>query len=417
LPENQVPEEPIKIFYSYSRKDLEMRNTLEDHLSALREANRISTWHDLQLEAGTEWEPAILNKLDTADIILLLVSRNFIASKYCYGTELKRAIARHDAGAARVIPIILRPCDWNHSDVPFSKLNVLPTHAKAITSWADQEEAFTIVAQQLRLTVAQLRAKKQAAQQAVEQQLLAQKEEEAKTEQERLQREQRQVEGQERRPQAALKEQAAEVEQQRQRELEQQRVLRQQLEDAKRQQTEQSVSVDKLTSDRGVDYTHLRDLLQAGEWEAADQETAKRMFEVMGWQQEGGLRAEDLQNFPCNDLRTIDQLWVTYSKGWFGLSIQKQIWVEVGEDYNKFGERVGWRVSKTIIRERGILWMKRAEEAEQKQWLKYNQLTFSMDVPRGHLPVKGEVWKGPRGDLGPFWRWASLTQRLVECKR
>ncbi|MBC7970400.1 MAG: toll/interleukin-1 receptor domain-containing protein [Verrucomicrobia bacterium] len=83
LPETLVSEDAIKIFYSYSRKDLDMRNTLEDHLSTLREADRISTWHDLELEAGTEWEPAILKKLDAADIILLLISRNFIASKYC----------------------------------------------------------------------------------------------------------------------------------------------------------------------------------------------------------------------------------------------------------------------------------------------------------------------------------------------
>ena len=139
-----MSEETIKIFYSYSRKDLDMRNTLEDHLSALREAKRIETWHDLELEAGTEWESAILHKLDTADIILLLISSSFIASKYCYGTELKRAIARHDAGTARVIPIVLRPCDWNHSYVPFSKLNVLPDQAKAISSWTDPDEAFTI---------------------------------------------------------------------------------------------------------------------------------------------------------------------------------------------------------------------------------------------------------------------------------
>ena len=112
------------------------------------------------MEAGTEWEPAILNKLDTADIILLLVSSNFIASDYCYGTELKRAIARHHEGTARVIPIILRSCDWNHADVPFSKLNVLPAHAKAITGWPDQEDAFTIVAQRIRETVDQLRAKR-----------------------------------------------------------------------------------------------------------------------------------------------------------------------------------------------------------------------------------------------------------------
>ena len=69
-----MSEDAIKIFYSYSRKDLDMRNALEDHLSALREAGKISTWHDLELEAGTEWEPAILHKLDTADIILLLIA-------------------------------------------------------------------------------------------------------------------------------------------------------------------------------------------------------------------------------------------------------------------------------------------------------------------------------------------------------
>ena len=203
-----MAEEAIKIFYSYSRKDMDMRNRLENHLAALRKANRISTWHDLQLEAGTEWEPAILNKLDTADIILLLISSDFIDSEYCYGTELKRAITRHQEGTARVIPIILRPCDWNHSDVPFSKLNVLPTHAKAITSWADPEEAFTIVAQRIRETVDQLRAKKLAERRAEDQQRqqrLAQKEAEQQAERERIQREQqRQVEEQERQRQAEL---------------------------------------------------------------------------------------------------------------------------------------------------------------------------------------------------------------------
>lgn len=181
-----MSEDAIKIFYSYSRKDLNMRNALEDHLSTLREAGKINTWHDLELEAGTEWELAILNKLDTADIILLLISSNFIASKYCYGTELKRAITRHHQGTARVIPIILRPCDWNHSDVPFSRLNVLPTHAQPITKWPDPEEAFAIVAQRIRETVDQLRAKKLAEQQVEEQQrqrLLGQKEAEQQTKQ------------------------------------------------------------------------------------------------------------------------------------------------------------------------------------------------------------------------------------------
>lgn len=155
-----MPEEPIKIFYSYSRKDLDMRDKLDVQLSPLKRANKISTWHDLQLEAGEEWKLAISDKLDKADIILLLVSGDFIHSEYCYGTELKRAIARHQEGTARVIPIILRPCLWNIPEVPFSILNVLPDHAKPITSWANSDEAFAIVARKIRDTVDQLLQKR-----------------------------------------------------------------------------------------------------------------------------------------------------------------------------------------------------------------------------------------------------------------
>ena len=247
-----MSEEIIKIFYSYSRRDLDMRNRLENHLAALRKANKISTWHDLELEAGTEWEPAILNKLDTADIILLLVSSDFIASEYCYGTELKRAISRHDDGEARVIPIILRPCDWNHSDVPFSKLNVLPTHAKAITSWVDQqEEAFTIVAQRIRETVDQLRTQKRS-QKAEKQLLLAQKEAVEKAEKERIQQEQkRQAEERRRLSQAEfLKRQEAEAaEPENQQELRQQRFQEQQLRDkeVKQSQADLTTSNAELT--------------------------------------------------------------------------------------------------------------------------------------------------------------------------
>ena len=352
-----MSEEVIKIFYSYSRKDLDMRNTLEDHLSALREANKISTWHDLQLEAGTEWEPTILNKLNTADIILLLVSRNFIASKYCYGTELKRAIIRHNEGTARIIPIILRPCDWNHPDVPFSKLNVLPTHAKAITSWTDAEEAFTIVAQQIRETVDQLRVKKVAEQQI---------------ERERLQAVAARLRQQELEQQQALeKQQAAEV-------------VR------LRQQAAQTAATDELASEKGVDYGPLRDLLKAGQWRQADQETADRMCEVMGRQQEGQLKVEDVQKFPCTDLYTIEQLWVKYSKGKFGFSVQKKIWQKCGSPtaYNagweRFGEVVGWK-------NKGFLGMK------NKNWKAYKEFTFDTSAPPGHLPGCCVEWWGRDG--------------------
>jgi len=333
-----VSEDPIKIFYSYSRKDLDMRNALEDHLSTLREAGKISTWHDLQLEAGTEWEPAILHKLDTADIILLLISSGFIASKYCYGTELKRAIARHDTGTARVIPIILRDCDWNHPYVPFSKLNVLPTHANPIASWANQDEAFAIVAKRIRETVDQLRVKKQSGQQAAEQESLRQEQ---------------------------LRQQHA-AESLRQQELE-------------RQRQAQPIDTDDLSSERNIDYSQLRDLLQAGKWQEADQETAQRMCEAMGRQKEGWLRVEDIEQFPCADLGTIDQLWVKYSHGKFGFSIQKKIWQKHGssnkydQNQENFGDEVGWR-SKGL---RPLLW----------KWKSYSNLIFDTSAPLGHLPI------------------------------
>jgi hypothetical protein len=216
-------------------------------------------------------------------------------------------------------------------------------------------------------------------------QQLAQAAAEQQAEQERMQREQRQAEEAERQRQAALlQQQEAAAERQRQQELEQQRLIERQREEEQRKRADQ----DELASERGVDYRRLRDLLKAGKWKEADQETAKRMVETAG-QQEGWLRSEDIKTFPCRDLRTIDQLWVKHSQGKFGFSVQRQIWVEVGEsdDYSEFGDRVGWRVSKTIIRERGIMWMKREEQEEQEEWLTYEQLTFSLGAPMGHLTM------------------------------
>jgi hypothetical protein len=535
-----------------------MRNTLEDHLSALRQAGRISTWHDLELEAGTEWEPAILNKLDTADIILLLVSSSFIASRYCYGTELKRAIARHDAGTARVIPIILRPCDWNHSYVPFSKLNVLPDHAKAIKSWADPDEAFTIVAQRIRETVNQLKTKKLAERQT-EEQKIAQKEAEQQAEQKRTQREQRlQVEEQERQMLAQR-----EAEQQAKRERLIQQITRKDLQecnptkilfiknvkdpfgwaysldrmqqiesrafelmwrsgshgaslpktgdliilhqqakvthvveflDAQVRKTDtgsfrwvravwiaeqdwsqlphqkdilgfspnysdgnthslrslgfstfrkawssleefqkhifnrltQSEAIvtneDDLASEKGVDYTRLRDLLKAGQWKEGDQETADRMLEALDRQ--GGLLlgSEDIRDFPLTDLRTIDQLWTKYSNGKFGFSIQRHVLdhtfcnskvtpetclseyemlnsIEDSSDrlterWRIFGENLGWY--------------------ERGQWIM--EIDYTQEIankPEGYLPLLGQPPKVrpiQANRCMMMWWWALLLR-------
>ena len=153
-------EEAIKIFYSYSRKDQALREKLDQHLAPLKYAGLISTWYDLLLEPGSNWKQDIGDRLDTSDIILLLVSDNFLSSEYCYSIELKRALEREIRKEACVIPVILEPCDWKHEWVPFSKLTTLPNHKKAITEWSNRNGAFEIVAKGIREKVDQIRAEK-----------------------------------------------------------------------------------------------------------------------------------------------------------------------------------------------------------------------------------------------------------------
>ena len=138
----------INIFYSYSHKDESLQKELAKHLSILRRQGVIKTWHDRKITPGREWEGQINQHMNSADIILLLISSDFIASDYCYDIELKRAIERHHAGDAIVIPIILRPVDWKGS--PFEKLQALPTDAKPVTSWSSLDEAFFDITKGLR---------------------------------------------------------------------------------------------------------------------------------------------------------------------------------------------------------------------------------------------------------------------------
>jgi len=152
-----------------------------------------------------------------------------------------------------------------------------------------------------------------------------------------------------------------------------------------------------LKSERGVDYTKLRDLLATGKWQEADGETANKMLEVAGRTKDGWLRVEDIDRFPCEDLRTIDKLWVKYSNGRFGFSVQVRIYQSLGgtREYNEkiweyFGDRVGWRV--------------------EKEWIYYyNDLKFHTKAPEGHLPGVG-FWLGKS-----YKKISSLGSRLVEC--
>ena len=128
-----------------------------------------------------------------------------------------------------------------------------------------------------------------------------------------------------------------------------------------------------LVSAKGVDYRKLRDLLKAKKWQEADEETERVILKAASRESEGWLREEDAKNFSCQDLGTIDKLWVKYSNGKFGFSVQKQIYLSLGgtKEYNrdvweKFGDKVGWR--------------------KGGQWLYYNELTFDDKHYVGHLP-------------------------------
>src|SRR3989454_1726544 len=145
---------PVEVFYSYAHKDEAFRNKLETHLSLLRRQGLITAWHDRHILPGTDWAQAIDEHLERASVILLLISSDFLASDYCYGIELQRALERHQVNEARVIPILLRPVDWNKA--PFAYLQALPTGAKPITTWRNRDAAFTDVAAGIRRVIEEL---------------------------------------------------------------------------------------------------------------------------------------------------------------------------------------------------------------------------------------------------------------------
>jgi serine/threonine protein kinase len=140
----------------------------------------------------------------------------------------------------------------------------------------------------------------------------------------------------------------------------------------------------RLESEQGVDYRRLQQLLAAGNWKEADLETAHRMLEAVGREEDDWIVAEELKTFPCKDLRTIDRLWVHYSGGKFGFSVQKQIYVECGgkldgnypgdKIWDRFCDRVGWRVNN--------------------QYIYYFDINFNTSASQGHLPIPTKVWAG-----------------------
>jgi len=148
-----------------------------------------------------------------------------------------------------------------------------------------------------------------------------------------------------------------------------------------------------LASEVGANYTKLQDLLVARKYKEADQETALLMLWVACREKEGWLDTESINEFPCQDLRTIDQLWVQNSNGRFGFSVQKQVYNQVGKDFGKFSDQVKWRVNGN--------------------WKGYNEMIWEVGAPLGHLPrglgAKGWWKDGSGGSI------SSLEPRLVKC--
>ncbi|WP_342360582.1 toll/interleukin-1 receptor domain-containing protein [Terrarubrum flagellatum] len=137
-----------KVFFSYSHADEALRDQLEKQLAMLKRQGVIETWHDRRIGAGEELDRAIDSQIETAEIILLLISPDFIASEYCYEREMVRAMARHEAGEAIVVPVILRACEWHGA--PFGKLMATPPDGKPVTQWPDRDQAMLEIARAVR---------------------------------------------------------------------------------------------------------------------------------------------------------------------------------------------------------------------------------------------------------------------------
>jgi hypothetical protein len=134
----------ISIFISYAHADEDMKTELDKQLAPLKRSGKIETWNDRQLVAGQEWDEVIITELNQSEIILLLISADFIASQYIWDKELATAMKRHEAGTAHVVPIIIKNCLWQ--EMPFAKLQALPQNAKPVAAYDLKEDAYTEIA-------------------------------------------------------------------------------------------------------------------------------------------------------------------------------------------------------------------------------------------------------------------------------
>ncbi|GCE09075.1 toll/interleukin-1 receptor domain-containing protein [Dictyobacter aurantiacus] len=145
----------ISIFLCYAREDEKFLVQLEEHLAPLKRQGFITSWHDREIRAGTVWEQEIQDRLDNAQLVLLLISPSFISSNYCYSVQMARALERQSRGENHVIPVIVRPVYWQEE--PFGKLQVLPTNGKPVSTWPNHDEAFLDIIEGMRRVIEEVK--------------------------------------------------------------------------------------------------------------------------------------------------------------------------------------------------------------------------------------------------------------------
>lgn len=160
------PAAAVEVFFSYAHEDEERRKRLEQHFSFLRREGKTVHWYDGEIKPGADWRGEIEEHLNSADVILLLVSAAFADSDFCYSVEMERALERHRAGEAVVIPIRLHPCDWQRA--PFAGLQALPSGDEAISEWANTEKALYEVARGVREVIEGILAERTARPQTIQ---------------------------------------------------------------------------------------------------------------------------------------------------------------------------------------------------------------------------------------------------------
>jgi internalin A len=143
-----------RLVFSYSHKDEELRDELETQLKLLQRQGFISMWHDRKITPSNRWAGVIDVEFERADIILLLISADFLASDYCYETEMMNALEREKKGETKVVPIVIRACNWKGA--LFSGLQGLPTDLRPVTSWPNRDEAWNDVAKGIRNLVEEI---------------------------------------------------------------------------------------------------------------------------------------------------------------------------------------------------------------------------------------------------------------------